>query len=171
MIKGCLIAAAVAFAVFVGAGAYLWAQRDAIVQGFQDAVQLPDHGKPEYIKPRHGRLFATIDAAAQQATSKFEFAAAVEKLELPEEVVYLGFKAGSGTTDIVKRKEWNGHNTLVWNNYGAGSLKVNGDNIEIMINENPGPWNYMDGYVVYLEHKGDKTPEQPASRPTAKNNQ
>lgn len=155
MIKGCLIAAGVAFAVLVGTGAFIWTKRDAIVKGIQEAVQLPAHGKPDYIKPRHGALFEQIDELAKSANSQFEFAAAVEKLELPEAVVYIGFKAGTGTTDIVKRKQWDGHNTLVWNHYGAGSLNVAGKQIEIMIYENPGPWDYMDGYLVYLEYQPD----------------
>ncbi len=160
MIKGCLISAAVAFAIVVGAGVYLWTKKDAIVQGIKEVVELPDHGKEDFIKPRYGDLFAKIDEAANGASTRFEFAAAVEKLKLPEVVVYVGFKAGAGATDIVKRKEWNGRNTLVMNGYGAGNLNLDGTTIEIMIYENPGPWTYMDGYVVYLEHKPEASPAQ-----------
>ncbi len=104
MLKGCLIAAVVACALAFGGAVFVWTQRDAIVTGVKDAFKVPPYGTREHIEPLYGDLFQRFDAAADSADSKFSFGAAVEKMELPDEVVYLGIDHANETTDVIKRK-------------------------------------------------------------------
>jgi hypothetical protein len=118
------------------------------------AFEQPEHGKKEYIDQHYGDLLRSIDAAANNATSLFSFGAAVEVLNLPEEVLYVGIIKDKEKTDIIKRFDWNSRSVLTINNYGSGKLGSGRVKKEIMIYENTGPWDYMDKFVVYIEYKG-----------------
>jgi len=163
MLKGCLIAAAFAAALIVGTGVYLWTKRDAIVTGIQEAFEVPPHGTQEHIEPLYGDLFKKLDAAADNADSRFAFGAAVENMELPEEVVYIGIDHGDSTMDVIKTGEWTSHSYKVINGYGAGTVSADGKTMQLMIRNRAGSWDYMDGYAVHLEYKGDESTESPAS--------
>jgi hypothetical protein len=167
MLKGCLIAAAFAVALAVGTGVYLWTKKDAIVTGIQEVFEVPPHGTSEHIEPLYGDLFKELDAVADKTDSRFTFGAAVEKMELPKEVVYIGIKQGNSTTDVIKTTDWNSHTFKTVNGYGAGSVSAGGETIQLMIRDRSGSWDYMDGYVVYLEYKEAEPAESPEEKTNA----
>jgi hypothetical protein len=122
--------------------------------GITHAFEQPEHGKKEYIDKHYGDLLRSLDAVAVSASSLFSFGAAIEELNLPEEVLYVGIIKDKEKTDIIKRFNWNSRSVLAINNYGFGKLGSGGVKKEIMIYENDGPWDYMDKFVVYIEYKG-----------------
>lgn len=119
------------------------------------AFEPPEHGKKDYIDQHYGDLLRSMDAAAASASSLFSFGAAIEALNLSEEVLYVGTVKDKDKTDIIKRFNWNSRSVLAINNYGSGKLGSGRIKKEIMIYENDGPWDYMDKFVVYIEYKGN----------------
>ncbi len=145
----------------------MWTKKDAIVTGIQEAFEVPPHGTQEHIEPLYGDLFKELDAAADNADSKFTFGAAVEKMDLPEEVVYIGVNQGDSTTDVIKTGDWTSHSYKVINGYGAGTVSGDGRTMQLMIRARNGSWDYMDGYVVHLEYKGEESGESSANATSA----
>lgn len=152
--KGCLIAIAVVFVLVVGGGVLVWMNKDVIVTGVKEKFKQPDYGKKEYIVKHYGKLLRSIDGAAHNATSIMTFGAAVEGLNLPEEVLYVGINKGKDKTPIIKRFEWSGISTLIMFGYGSGTLHKSGVRKNIIIYSNEGPWDYMDSFDVYIEYTG-----------------
>ena len=152
--KGCLTVIAVIIALLAGGSLLVWMNRDAITTGITQAFEQPEYGKKDYIDKHYGNLLRSLDAAAGSASSLFAFGAAVEGMTLPEEVLFVGINKGQDTTEIIKRFDWNGRSVFTMHNYGSGTLSSGGAKKEIMIYENPGPWDYMDDFVVYIEYKG-----------------
>lgn len=153
--KGCLIVIVAIIALIAGGSFVVWLNRDAITTGITQAFEQPEYGKKEYIDQHYSDLLRAMDAAATNTSSLFSFGAAIEALNLPEDVLYVGIHQGQNTTDIIKRFNWNGKSTFTVHNYGSGSLSSGDIKKEIIIYENDGPWDYMDKFVVYIEYKGD----------------
>ena len=158
--KGCLIVIVAIITLIAGGSFLVWLNRDAITTGLTQAFEQPEHGKKDYIDKHYGGLLRAMDAAATDSTSLFSFGAAIEALNLPDEVLYIGIQQGENTTDIIKRFDWSGKSTLTVHNYGSGTLSSGDIKNEIMIYENGGPWDYMDKFVVYIEHKGSINTDQ-----------
>lgn len=166
--KGCLISIAIIFILVVGGGLFVWINRDTIVPGVQKIFEVPSYGKKEYIDGRYGDLLRSLDSAAKNGFSVMTFGAAVEKMTLPPEVLYVGIVKGEDKTDVIKRFDWNGSGAMMIAGYGAGTLSRGGVTRKIMIYENSGPWKYMDKFVVYIEYSGDtkSLPSGPVSSST-----
>ena len=153
--KGCLIVIVAIIALIAGGSFLVWLNRDAITTGITQAFEQPEYGKKEYIDKHYGDLLRSMDAVATDSSSLFSFGAAIEALNLPDEVLYVGIHQGQNTTDIIKRFDWSGKSTFTVHNYGSGTLSSGDIKKEIMIYENDGPWDYMDKFVVYIEYKGN----------------
>ncbi|NOQ13871.1 MAG: hypothetical protein GQ583_05225, partial [Methyloprofundus sp.] len=106
-----------------------------IVSSVKNAFELPEHGTEKYIKSRYGVLLDELDNAAKEATTFFKFAATIEAIQLPEEVIYIGIVKDKERIDVIKNLTWNGHSLRTMNRYGAGTLSVNGDKVKIMTYE------------------------------------
>ena len=153
--KGCLTAIAVVLVLVISGSVLVWTNRDAIITGVTDALDVPEHGKREYIEAAYGELLRAIDTAAVSNNSILSFGAAIESMALPGEVIYVAINKGEDTTTVVRKFDWNGSSTIVMSGYGAGTLSKGNDTRNIMIYKNEGPWDYMDNFVVYIEYTGE----------------
>ena len=153
--KGCLTVIAVIIALIAGGGVLVWMNRDAITTGITQAFEQPEYGKKEHIDKHYCDLLRSMDAAATSASSLFSFGAAIEEMNLPEEVLFAGINKGENTTEVVKRFDWSGNSFFISGGYGSGTLSSAAISKNIMIYENNGPWTYMDDFVVYIEYKGN----------------
>ncbi len=160
--KGCLTVIAVLLWLIAGGGLYLWTHRDDLKTGLIEMMDVPEYGRREYIEERHGEFLRSVDAAAGEAFSVMTFGAAVEKMHPPAEVLYVGINKDDEEIDVIKRFDWNRRSKVTIDRYGAGVLGNGEASRKIMIYENDGPWDYMDSFVIYLEHEGERM--QPASQ-------
>ena len=92
--KGCLTVIAVFIALIAGASVLVWMNRDVITTGITQAFEQPEYGKQDYIDKHYGDLLRSMDAAATSASSLFSFGAAIEEMNLPDEVLYVGIHQG-----------------------------------------------------------------------------
>lgn len=169
--KGCLIGLTVFVALVVGGALLVWSQRDNILAGIENALDLPEYGTEQYIKPRYGDHLMSIRSAADHSESLFQFGAAVETMGLPPEFLYVGIEQDDDKTDIIKRFDWSSHSLVSSGDYGAGTLDRDRDNRRIMTWSQEGNWPYMDSFSVYIEYTGEADdgdpPLQDASRTDA----
>lgn len=164
MQKGCLFATAILLFIgllLFGAGAYVWSKRGAVMAKVEKAMELPEFASAEAVEAAHGETISRIRTAADEAESIFKFAAAIEDMELGEDVVYLRIDDPSGEeTEVLKRWDWNGHSTKIFGEYGAGMLSVDGEKRAVVIVQPQGSWSYMEEYTIYFAHEksdGDVT--------------
>ena len=168
IVNGCLFLL-LFLAFLIGGSCLLFSKnKDSLLEnlneGLQESVKnafaLPYYGEKEYITARYGELINTFKQAAQSNVSLFSFAAAIEKMSLPNEVVYFAISKDGEKTEVIKKIEWSGYSSVVSNGYGAGQLSTNDKTCLVMIYENAGPWSYMDEFVVYIEHlAGEQVPD------------
>ena len=158
--KGCLIGVAVFIVLVMGGALLVWNQRDTILIGLENTFEIPEYGKEEYIQPLYGDQLQSILAAANNADSLFQFGAAIETMNLPVEVIYVGIEQGEETTDIIKKFDWNSHSLVSSGVYGAGTLNQGETSKEIMTYTQAGDWSYMDKIMVYIEHKNVPSAEK-----------
>lgn len=164
ILNGCLLALLFLGFLVVGSCLLIFKNKDSLFEsasrGLENIIDMPYYGKQDYILSKHGTFIHQLKAAAQGNTSLFSFAAAVEKMDKPEALVYFGIVTGKETTDVIKRLEWSGHSTVVINGYGAGMFSSNGKQVQVMIYENSGPWAYMDEFKAYFLHDiGEPVPD------------
>ncbi len=154
IVKGCLIVLAVLFLLLAAGATYVYVNRDKILNSVTDAIS-------ETALADNAVVINQLDKAANLATTFPEFAAAVEALDLPPNIIYVAATDNAttlapddlddGRTPIIKRVDWTGRTYKVFNGIGAASLETERGPIPAIIIERTGDWNYMVDYVVYLE--------------------
>lgn len=171
ILNGCLLALLFLGFLVVGSCLLIFKNKDSLlesasrgmenaVKGLENVIDMPYYGKQEYILSQHGTFIHQLKAAAQGNTSLFSFAAAVEKMNKPESLVYFGVVKGKDVTDVIKNLEWQSRSTVVMNGYGAGTFSSDGKQVQVMIYENSGPWAYMDEFKAYFLHDvGEPVPD------------
>ena len=159
--KGCLIGIAIFIVLVMGSAVLIWSQRDTIMAGLENAFEIPDYGREEYIKPRYGDHLQSILAAANNAGSLFQFGAAIETMNLPEEIIYVGIKQGEEAIDIIKKYDWNGRSLISSGDYGAGTLSRGQQEWPVMTYSKEGGWPFMEQFHVFIEYHGDAEQVRP----------
>jgi hypothetical protein len=176
-VKGCLILLAVVFLLLFAGGAYLYINREEIGQSLSESFgseSLPEFARPETALTENADVIAQLDEAAAQSTSFFQFAAAVEALELPREVIYVGAEIESDEaddignfddkeTEILKRLEWNTHSIRIVDNVGLATLGTDDGETTAVVIQRTGPWDYLKNFTVYIKHAPATPPPSPAT--------
>ncbi len=163
VLNGCLLALLFLSFLVVGSCLLIYKNRDALLdsaaqgmqnaaQGIENLVDLPYYGREEYIRLKQGAFIEQLDNLATNNDSLFSFAAAVEKMHKPDDLLYVGIMHNGETVDVIKVDKWSGHSTIIMNGYGAGTVKINGNDVTFMIYQNSGPWDYMERVKVYFRH-------------------
>ncbi len=164
--KGCLIVLAIIAVLLLAGGAFIYVNRDKIVNSVTDAIS-------DAALADNAQVIEQIDQAAAQATTFPEFVTAVKALDLPSDIIYLAAESEASTaaaadldegrTIILQRVEWTDRTFKVFNGIGAAALSTEKGEIAAIILERTGPWDYMKDYVVYIEQT---TPTDPTPTPT-----
>ncbi len=179
IVKGCLILLAIVVLLLVAGGAYLYVNREEIGQSLSESFgsdSFPEFARPDIALAENADVIAQLDDAAAQSTSFFQFAAAVEALDLPPRVIYVGAETESngaddfGTfddkeTEILKRLDWTSRSARTFNNVGVATLGTGDGETTAVIIQRSGPWDYMKNFTIYIKH----SPAAPSPSPAATN--
>ena len=152
--KGCLTAVAILLVVIAGGGLFIWLNWDTVstkMTEFTESFEMPEHGKKEYIDKDYGEFLRSLDAAAENENSLMSFGAALEKIKLPDNIVYIEINKGDDKTEVFKKYSWSSTSTFIMGGYGAGTI----GGVKVMLYKNEGPWDYMDNFIVYIEYTED----------------
>jgi len=88
---------------------------------------------------KHQLLIESIENIIATEDSKFQVAAKLEKLDLPEDVLYLALsndvehKFEPEVTEILRRIDWNSHSISTFNGTGQGTLYANLIDQEVIV--------------------------------------
>ncbi len=170
VLKGCLVTLAVLLLLLFAGGAYLYINRDEIGSRLSKSFgseSFPEYARPETALADNADVIAALDAAAVESKTFFQFAAAVEALDLPPKVIYVGAEVGDDDnnstndkeTEIIKRRDWSGHSSRSVNNVGLAKLRTGDGETTAVIIRRTGPWDYMQNFRIYVEHT--PTPAEP----------
>lgn len=163
VLNGCLLALLFLSFLVVGSCLLIYKNRDSLldsaaqgmqnaVQGIENLVDVPYYGREEYIRLKQGAFIEQIDALATTNSSLFSFAAAVEKMQKPDDLLFVGITHNDETVDVIKVSQWSNHSSIIMNGFGSGKVYIDGKEVVFMIYQNSGPWNYMEQFKVYFRH-------------------
>ncbi|MGC1480851.1 MAG: hypothetical protein WA771_10130, partial [Chthoniobacterales bacterium] len=116
-LKGCLITFGVFLLLALAAGTYAFINRDELT------VQINDWAKTQSVAratelAKYEDITTPIDEAAANSTTFFQFAATVEQLDLPPELLSVEADVDGDDTEILRRIEWNGRSSFTSNGFG-----------------------------------------------------
>ena len=155
--KGCLSVGLILAVVFtmLGLGAY------KLFQHFTDAVEnFPEYAKKGAVYTRHGDLIAEVEANVAESQSMYDLAARLEKMTLPDEVVYLTLTQTTEDSftdnkiDVVKTLEITSKSQTMIDGTGFG--KLNG--IPVIVIRLPVNRHSIEDCFIYIRTKQEATP-------------
>lgn len=154
--KGCLSVGLILAVIFamLGLGAY------KLFQHFTDAVDdFPEYAKKDTVYKRHGELIAEIEAIISGSQSMYDLAARLEKMTLPDEIVYLTLikitedSFTDNKIDVVKTLEITSRSQTIIDGTGFG--KLNG--IPVTVIRLPVNRHSIEDCFIYIRTKQDAT--------------
>ena len=154
--KGCFLVLLFMTILIAGSCWLIVKNKDSVVSGIssgmKDLFELPYYGESEYILMHYADLLDSLETAATNSHSLFQFAAEIENLTLPDEIIYVAIEKGDEETPVIRKLEWSGQSTMVVGNFGAGSFNSSNEKVQFSIYQSSGSWDYMDRYIVYIRH-------------------
>ncbi len=96
----------------------------------EDLENFPEYAKKEVIYKKYSNLLASIDNAAKQSDSYLSFAAKLEKIEKPDEMIYFFLDSKNESRALLKKFKGMRTSRLLINGTGYG--QVDGQNIVII---------------------------------------
>lgn len=157
--KGCLVlglAGAVLFAL-IGLGAF------KMLQSFKSATEnFPQYAKRDAVYARYGSLIEAIEANIEASESMHDLAARLEKLNAPDELLYLTLTREGDSFDkekleIVERMEVTSNSYTLINDTGHG--KINGKRV-IVIRLPVNRWSLEECFVYLRYQASPATPDK-----------
>lgn len=121
-VKGCLIAFLITTAVFVLVGF-------GISRLYHQATEdFPDYARHEAVYEQYGELIGALQESIDVSQSRYDLAARLEKLQLPEQAAYLiltseaadGF--GEETMEVLEKTQVTSKSYTIMNGTGYGKL-------------------------------------------------
>ena len=121
----------------------------------------PEYAKREVVYEQNKKLLKSIDKCVEENDSVLAFAAALEKIEQPPNLLYLGLEikknaknspfAQGEEVDIIKNYDWRFRSSTIINGAGYGTM----DEKKIIVIEYEIDKFEVDNCVIYLEKKQD----------------
>ncbi|EDM26800.1 hypothetical protein LNTAR_06129 [Lentisphaera araneosa HTCC2155] len=128
---------------------------------YKSHKNFPEYAKKEFLYEKYKDYLNSIDQELASSTSLLDFAAKIEKLEHPEEVIYLclekesDFDNHSNDNDeieIIKKFESGSKSTYTSNGTGYG--RINGQNI-VIIKHDVSSQKGLETCVIYFKHESE----------------
>lgn len=158
--KGCLMAALVLVAVvsLIGLGAF------KLFQNFTSAVDdFPEYAKKETVYRQYGTFIGKVQAAIDESQTMHDLAARLEKVELPDELLYLTLiKEASNSFDqdkleIVERVEVSSSAYTLINGSGHGTI----NDMPVIVIQLPVDRHSIEECLIYLRYNPSRKAPEP----------
>lgn len=111
-------------------------------------------------------LIAYVEAIIASESTRFQTAAKLEQLELPDDVLYLALtrevqhQFEDDVTEIAKRLDWSGRSISLFNGNGTGTLYTEtGDVSVIVVERDVADRDFADEWVMYLKDARPASPD------------
>ena len=132
---------------------------------YKSHKNFPDYAKKEVLYEKHKDYLASIDHELSESSSALDFAARIEKIEAPSELIYLCIEKESDIHDhnknsdeieIIKKFESGSKSTFTSN--GSGYGKINGQAI-VILRHDISRIKGLENCLIYFNHDAEIKPE------------
>ncbi|MDD7986693.1 hypothetical protein PQO01_17225 [Lentisphaera marina] len=133
---------------------------------YKSHKNFPEYAKKDVLYTKYKDYLSEIDHELQESSSALDFAARLEKLNHPDEVIYLCIEKErdihdhsnkSDEIEIIKKFESGSKSTYTSNGTGYGSIN---DQDIVIIRHDISSIKGLDKCVIYFNHEADAKPDK-----------